>query len=207
MRSLFALLAFMCILHVSRDAGACGIAVPAGSFARLSQEKSLVVWDAPSKTMHFVRKPSFDGDPASFAFFVPTPVTPAAAKADGAVFDRLRAIVYPTAMPGPVASGVKSVRTGRPDDVTVTQTVTIDDYELVSLESKNENALGEWLKKHGYVDRPQLRTWMKSYASRGWIINAMRWNGWKHKTRATLEVPTIRLTFHTEQPYYPWSEP
>jgi hypothetical protein len=195
----------MCILHISGDAPACGIAVPAGSFARTIREKAVIVWDETSKTEHFVRKPAFDGDPTSFAFFVPTPETPKVAKADDAMFDRFRTMLYPTPSLGP--AGGHAVGGMKPGEVAITQTVKIDDYELVSLKASDENALGDWLKKNGYVDRPSLRAWTKTYVKRGWIINAMRWAGSKDKTRALIDVPTLRLSFHVDEPFYPYSEP
>jgi hypothetical protein len=193
------------MLHVS-DAAACGVAVPAGSFARVMKERTLIVWDEASKTEHFVRKPTFDGDPASFAFFVPTPETPQAAKSDDAIFDRLHTLVSPQqSMAG--GGGGRSVAGGGAPEVTVTQTVKIGEYELVSLKASDANALGDWLKKHGYVDRPEVRAWTKTYVSRGWIINAMKYAGSKTKERSSLDVPTIRLSFHIAAPFYPYSEP
>src|SRR5882672_8065661 len=177
-----ALFVGMCIMHVSTDAPACGLAVPAGSFARVMKEQTLVVWDETSNTEHFVRKPTFDGDPQSFAFFVPTPETPQAAKADDAIFDRLRMLVSPT-LPGLGGSGGRAVAGNQGKEVQVTQTVKIGEYELVSLKASDENALGDWFKKHGYVDRPELRAWTKTYVKRGWIINAMKYAGSKTKER------------------------
>lgn len=195
------------MMHVSTDASACGIAVPAGSFARTFKERTLVVWDEASKTEHFIRKPTFDGDPQTFAFFVPTPETPQAAKADEAVFDRLKSLVSPT-VPGMVGGGGgRSLKDAHAKDVLVTQTLKIGEYELVSLKASDANALGEWLKKNGYVDRPELRAWTKTYVKRGWIINAMKYAGSPKKERASIEVPTIRFSFKTQEPFYPYSEP
>lgn len=197
-KALFAPIALMCILHTS-NARPCGIATPQGSYARLSHEDTLLVWDDQKKIEHFIRRPIFDGNAKSFGFFVPTPVTPEIAKMDAAVFDRLEAIVQPKQPHGKNDDGIGGGR------VDVTQTLKIDQYEIVSLKASDENALGEWLKSHAYVDRPELRAWAKSYVEKGFIINAMKLAGSEKQT--DIEPPTLRFSFPIAEPFYPYSEP
>jgi hypothetical protein len=206
--ALIASVVAMCIMHAS-DAGACGMAYPAGSFVHMQNEQTLVVWDEKGKTEHFVRKPKFDGDPESFGFFVPTPVVPKVGKADAAMFERLRDLVEPPP-PKNAAIAMRGGGDGKGapgGHVDVMQTVKIDDYELVSLKASDEQALGEWLGKHGFVDRTALRDWAKDYVERGWIINAMRYAGTKEKAKTSLETPAVRFSFAIEEPFYPYSEP
>lgn len=195
-------------MHAS-DAGACGAAYPRGSFVHVQREQTLVVWDDKAKVEHFIRKPQFDGDPESFGFFVPSPVVPKVGKADDAVFARLQVLVEP---PPPLRLGSaggagRDALPAGAGHVDVMQTVKIDDYELVSLKASDERALGEWLGKHGFVDRLSLRDWAKSYVERGWIINAMRYAGTKQRDKTSIETPTLRFSFAIEEPFYPYSEP
>jgi len=202
-------LAIACTMHAS-DVAACGTAYPKGNFIHVQAEQTLVVWDEKTKTEHFVRKPRFDGDPESFGFFVPTPVVPQVGKADPKLFERVRDLVEPPPpmMNQGVATGMDARGSGRPGGaVDVLQTVKVDDYELVSLKASDEQALGDWLGKHGFTDRPSLRDWAKNYVERGWIINAMRYAGTKEKAKTSIETPTLRLSFAIEEPFYPYSEP
>src|SRR5262245_7419665 len=89
-RLVSALVLGMCIIHMHAEAN---VAVPQGKYPRMTSEQAIVIWDDKKKIEHFIRKPSFEGDPASFGFFVATPVTPAAGKVDSEVFGRMRNLV------------------------------------------------------------------------------------------------------------------
>src|SRR4051794_9528440 len=101
--TLAAAAAFGCILQAS-DAGACGVAYPAGSFAKFAEERSLIVWDASKKTEHFIRALSLKGDPETFGVFVPTPTVPTIAKENDAIIERVAQLFTPP-MPGGSGAG------------------------------------------------------------------------------------------------------
>ena len=196
-----------CILQPI-DAEACGVAYPAGSFVQLARERTLIVWDARTKTEHFVRKPAFDGDPRSFGFFVPTPTVPVIKKEDDGIFERVRELLEPKRPGGDDGKGGGGAP-GSGAHVDVLQSVTIDGFQVVTLRATDENALGEWLGKNQFVDRPALRTWAKRYTDKGWLITAMRYEGAaaeKSPARNTLETPTLRLSFTVDAPFYPYTE-
>lgn len=198
-----------CILQPI-DADACGAAYPAGSFVQLSREQTLIVWDAKTKTEHFVRKPTFDGDPRSFGFFVPTPTVPVIKKEDDAIFERVRELLEPKRPGDDGAQGAPAAAAGGGrGHVEVLQTVTIDGFQVVTLRATDENALGEWLGKNQFVDKPALRAWAKRYTDKSWLITAMRYEGGaqdKGPSRNKLETPTLRLSFTVDAPFYPYTE-
>ena len=198
----------VCTLQPS-DAEACGAAYPAGSFVQLSRERTLIVWDAANKTEHFVRKPTFDGDPKSFGFFVPTPTVPVIKKEDDGIFDRVHELLEPKRPGGDDGKGIAGSGGGAPGHVDVLQTVTIDGFQVVTLRATDENALGEWLGKNQFVDKPALRAWAKRYTDKSWLITAMRYEGEaqeKGPSRNKLETPTLRLSFAIDAPFYPYTE-
>lgn len=197
-----------CILQPT-DAEACGAAYPAGSFVQLSRERTLIVWDAKTKTEHFVRKPTFDGDPKAFGFFVPTPTVPVIKKEDDAIFDRVNELLEPKRPNDEGARGVPgTAAAGGGGHVDVLQTVVIDGFQVVTLRATDENALGEWLGKNQFVDKPALRAWAKRYTDKSWLITAMRYEGLADKgpARNALETPTLRLSFTVDAPFYPYTE-
>jgi hypothetical protein len=192
-------------LHWSAPSRACGAAYPPGAFARLAAERAVLVWDAESRTEHFIRMPVFEGDPTSFGFFVPTPTLPVVARADEATFDRVAALVPALAQGnGGGAAPAAAPGGGR---VEVLQRVTIEGFELVSLKASSSDELGGWLGANGFVDRPELRRWTQRYLSKGWIVNAMKYAGSKDRAPRAIETPALRFSFKAERPFHPYTEP
>ncbi len=197
--------AFACILQTT-DASACGVAYPQGSFARFSSERSLIVWDEGHKTEHFVRALSLRGDPSSFGVFVPTPSLPALAKEDDAIINRVAELVVPPAPPAVArAGGGAPAGTAAVPPVKVLQRTQLGDFEAVTLSATDANALGDWLGKNGFVDKPALRQWEKGYLDKKWLITAVRCTA-KGAGDRTLEVPTMRLSFKIDKPFFPYTE-
>jgi len=198
--------AFSCILQAS-DAGACGVAYPQGSFARFSSERSLIVWDASHKTEHFVRALSLRGDPEKFGVFVPTPSLPSIAKEDDEIINRVAELVAPPPPPVPrgIAGGGGATAAAAAPVVKVLQRAQLGDFEAVTLAATDANALGDWLGKNGFVDKPALRQWEKGYLDKKWLITAVRCTA-KGTGDRTLEVPTMRLSFKIDAPFFPYTE-
>jgi hypothetical protein len=198
-----------CSLATASPADACALAYPADSFVRLSGEETLIVWDAAHKTEHFVRTPIFEGDPKSFGFFVPTPVTPVVEKVDAEIFHRVAELVVPPQPKAALAGGAPGAvaAAAAPPPVEVTQRVKIDEFELVSLKASDASSLGQWLAKNGFVDKPALEAWWQPYVAQGFIVNAMRYAGPKDKEHRPLAAPTLRFSFSIEKPFYPYTEP
>lgn len=195
-------------LGVDAPASACGAAYPPGSYVQLSREQTVIVWDAEKKIEHFIRKPTFDGDPKSFGFFVPTPTVPVIKKEDDAIFDRVRGLLEtPRKQGGGDGRGAPGGAVAAAGHVDVLQTVVIDGFQVVTLAATDENALGDWLGRNGFVDKPALRTWAKTYTAKKWVINAMRYEGTNADgKRGLLATPTLRLSFAIDAPFYPYTE-
>jgi hypothetical protein len=195
-------------LGADRSAEACGAAYPNGSYVQLARERTVIVWDAEKKTEHFIRKPTFDGDPKTFGFFVPTPTVPVIKKEDAAIFGRVQHLLeVPRPPTTGEARGVAAAPAGGAGHVDVLQTVVIDGFQVVTLAATDENALGDWLAKNQFVDKPALRTWAKAYTQKKWVITAMRYEGSNEPgKRGNLETPTLRLSFAIDAPFYPYTE-
>ncbi len=197
------LAAVACILQ-TKSAAACAVAYPQGSFARFSSERSLIVWDASHKTEHFVRALSLRGDPEKFGVFVPTPSLPAIAKEDDAIINRVADLFTPPLAVARGAGGAPAGSAAAPA-VQVLQRTQLGDFEAVTLSATGANALGDWLAKNGFVDKPALRQWAKGYLDKKWLITAVRCTA-KGAGDRTLEVPTMRLSFKIDAPFFPYTE-
>ena len=204
--ALAAVAALGCILHAS-DGEACGVAYPQGSFAKFSEERSLIVWDAAKKTEHFIRALSLKGDPETFGVFVPTPTVPTIAKEKDDIIDNVAQLFAPP-QPPPSGSGGGGkgapATTGAPP-VQVMQRTQIGDFEAVTLKATDANALGDWLAKNKFIDKPALRTWEKAYLDKKWLITALRCTA-KGTGDRKLEVPTMRMSFAIDAPFFPYTE-
>ena len=89
--------------------------------------------------------------------------------------------------------------------VEVLQKIRIDDFEIVTLKATDGDALGDWLGKHKFVDRPGLRTWAQRYLVKGWLLNAMHYAPSGAANRK-VETPTLRISFAIDAPFYPYTE-
>ena len=193
-----------CVLH-ARVAAPCGAVAGDGAFVRLAAEKTLIVWDPETKTEHFVRLPLFEGDPKDFGFFVPTPVVPAVAKVDAAMFDELDRLV-PNPEKGDALGGAPRAAAAAAAPVVVEQTVRLDDFELVTLRATDTHALIGWLRAHEFASRPSLELWARRYVVRGWVLNAMRYAPQGPVKPRQVQTPAVRLSFAIETPFYPYTE-
>jgi hypothetical protein len=173
-------------------AHASAVVYPQGSFARASEEKALVVWDERTKTEHLVRALSLKGEAETFGVLLATPTLPTIAKEHDDDINRV-AKLFATS-PG----------TG-PGTVDVLQRTQLGDFEAVTVKASDERALGDWLAKSHFVDKPAMRTWVKGYVDKGWYVTAVRASA-KGAGDRKLDVPTIRLSFKTDAPIFPYSE-
>lgn len=203
------------------DARACAIAAQPGFEVAITAESALIVWDAARKTEHFIRRAKFDtsGAPnADFGFLVPTPTRPELAEAWDP-FWSLEAHIQPPVVyehRKRLQGGLLCLAAGereRHDDeggatgATVTESAPVEvldevqvaGYEAAILAATDAGALAEWLKTHGYDERPALKDWLERYVAQGWILTAFKVTG-------TATAP-VRLSFSTERPFYPYREP
>lgn len=204
----------------------CAPAPHPGQWVDIRDESALIIWDEVAKTEHFIRRASFETAADDFGFLVPTPTQPELGEADDRVFESLgrttaprhvyqsetktvfgfgdllptakyavgalptTAMVAPNAMPRP--------------DVEVLEEKQVAGFDAVVLRADDAQALAEWLDKHGYEARPALTEWLKWYVDNKWIITAFKMTKGE---RPTFEAKSVRMTFQTDKPFYPYREP
>jgi hypothetical protein len=203
------------------------LAFPTENF--VTAERAVIIWDQAHKIEHFIRQASFLTQSPDIGFLVPTPQTPELAEVDNQIFDMAAFLSQPKKIPptnyhspwtlvspmvtssllhlgwaNPTAwlSGIGELK-AKP---TIVAERDIAGYHATILAADDEDAISAWLTKNGYLSTPELRAWMKPYIAAKWKITAFRLN--KMDGAAPMLVTrAIRLSFPTDRPFYPYSEP
>jgi hypothetical protein len=84
--SMLLTLAVVLLLVPDERAVGCAAAPPFGATVRIADESAIIIWDASSKTEHFIRRATFSSSAHDFGFLVPTPTKPELAEAEDDAF-------------------------------------------------------------------------------------------------------------------------
>ena len=204
---------------------ACCTAFPAGpdTTVRIADQEIIVAWNPDTRVEHFVRQASFQAPAPGFGFLVPTPTRPEVARADNAVFQRLREEIEPRVVhrkrwvPAPTAcclapfwlalaapKGMRGGALGVAGGVEVLDQGHVAGYDFSVLAASDAEALAGWLGTHGYDARPALREWIAPYVAERWIVTAFRFAG---QERGRVGTDAIRMSFETDRPLFPYRVP
>jgi hypothetical protein len=215
--SLAALAAFAAI---TPPAAACCPAPPPGKPAVNADQTVILVWDPATKTEHFVRRASFKAESADFGFLVPTPAQPELAESGDDAFPFFEKVTEPEVrkVPAPASGGCAScagesksaavMREPPPQNVKVLEEKAVAGFQAVVLEATSATALVGWLKERGYAFSPEVEAWAKPYVDGGWKITALRVaKDDAKKSDARVAAASLRLSFKTDAPLFPYREP
>jgi hypothetical protein len=197
---------------------ACCPAARSGQPVVNADQTVLIIWDADSKTQHFIRKASFTSEADDFGFLVPTPTPPELAESGDEAFPFLFKLTEPetTKVPrtGPLmgcgCSTLMSIpgAVSAPPAVYVRVEKEVAGFQAVVLETKSADALVNWLKEHGYAFSPEVEAWAKPYVEAGWMITALKVAKDKEgKGQKRVAAAALRVTFKTDRPLFPYREP
>jgi hypothetical protein len=221
MRPLFVLFSFASLILLSQIQPATGCAIPwrLNQPVSIASEDALIVWDAATKTEHFIRRAQFNTDAKDFGFLVPTPTEPTLAEADESIFSALSQttaarVIHEKRVVRVLRSSLfhgvdTKMATGAATPASKVQVLNqqkVGGYDAVVLKANDPEALRQWLVKHGYEARPALTEWFKWYTQNNWIITAFKISNDGSLT-SQFAGRTVRLSFKTETPFYPYREP
>ncbi len=194
---------------------ACAPAPRSGQFVNIYEEAAVLVWDAKTRTEHFIRTAAFGGA-EDFGFLVPTPTKPELAEARYAL-QTVSQLIRPKYVTERRFDGfdftplllmpflsMKEESAGAPAGaVRVLEEKQVAGYDAVVLEADNAQSLNEWLAKHGYESRPALVEWLEPYVKAHWKITAFKIaaNGSRFSTQP------VRMSFTADKPFFPYREP
>ncbi len=203
---------------------ACATAPPQGAEVRIADEEAIIIWDSATKTETFIRRAQFRSTAKSFGFLVPTPTTPELGEAPESIFHTLANAIRPevviddsgfkVSVGSWLSSCLRSMEKSdtavglRAPAVRVIQSAHVAGMDATTVEADDPKALADWLGAHGFASTPELTAWLAKYVTDKWKITAFT-IGTEQKDGTTFEMATkaVKLTFKTEQPFYPYREP
>jgi hypothetical protein len=208
-------------LLVLAPAPACAPAFPLGNPVVNADQTVVIIWDAETKTEHFIRQASFKSDAADFGFLVPTPGQPELSESGDDAFPFLKTLTAPDVkkVHGESAGlgcgcGMAASRDLVGEEAPLAHGVNVLDEKLVAgfnaavLETASADALVGWLKDHGYGFSPEVQEWARPYVEQGWKITAMKVaKGSAAKEKKEVGASALRMSFKTDRPLFPYREP
>jgi hypothetical protein len=191
---------------------ACATAYRRGDAVEIAHESAIIIWDARSKTQHFIRRATFTTGTPDFGFLVPTPTQPYLAESSDDAFSLLEKVTAPevvtvhdyTFIPFPIgcAAGMAPKAAAK---VEVLDEGRVGGYDAVVLKAESAAALNDWLSEHKYATRPDLTEWLEPYVKAGWKLTAFKIA--RDATHQQVATSAVRMSFSAEKPFFPYSEP
>lgn len=201
------------ITAATMPANACCPAPPHNKPVVNADQTVIIIWDAASKTQHFIRKASFKSLADDFGFIVPTPTKPELSESGNEAFPFLAKITAPEVKmvkrPSNVSCGCSAMKAPMvADAVRVLDEKIVAGYHAVVLEASSSDSLVQWLKEHDYAMSPAIEAWAKPYVEKNWKFTALK-VAKEPVDKATRSVNTsaLRITFQTDQPLFQYREP
>lgn len=198
-----------------RSAETCGmfVAAPRERVPSLSAEQTLIVFDPANETEHFIRQVAIRNPSAGFGFVVPVPEQPEVAAIKQSPFEKL-ARAYPVRPRDRVGGGGLGggVSAGaRPGGVTVLSQERVGSFTAFVLAATDAGGLKKWLDEHQLATTPQAEAWFAHYVKLGFYYAALRYEQPTPPEAASqgsvTRAETLRITFRSALPYYPYREP
>ncbi len=208
-----------------RVADACG-----GFFSRkqleegrrpsLAWEQALILHDETTQREHFIREVAFRRSSEPFGFVVPTPTRPEVARVAASPFAALRMdFPFEDRLEVGFGRGLDSIGRLGGTGVKVLEVKRVGSFTAYVLSADDDAALRTWLGENGFAISKEAEPWLRHYVARGFFYVALRHEP-PAATKAAPGAPeadpgssapltseTIRISFDTPLPYYPYLEP
>ena len=207
------------LVPVPPPAPACAPAPRPGESVGVTAEEAVILYDAATKTEHFVRRADFRTDAKDFGFLVPTPTKPDLGATDAQVFSHLSQATAPRHVPSgkvvkhvvqrqrmEVASAAGNAPAPSAPPQILDEKKGVAGYDLVVLKAADLDGLKTWLDERGYDARPALMAWLKWYVENGWVITAFKVSK-AADAQYDRWAKAVRMSFPTDAPFYPYREP
>jgi hypothetical protein len=196
-------------------ADACG-----GFFSRgakrlpsIAVEQVLLVHDAETRTEHFIREIAFDRVDRPFGFVIPTPSKPGVFAVDAPSWAALeRAYPMETLDRGAgVGFGGGRGRLGGAG-VRLLEAKPLGSFAAYVLQATDAQAMKGWLDRNQFVTTKSSEAWLDHYVKSRFYFVALRFDPGLHRAKVAREhtrdnAQTLRITFETPVPFYPYHEP
>ena len=198
------------------EAPACCPAGPSGKSVVNADQTVIILWDAATKTQHFIRKASFKSEADDFGFLIPSPAQPELDESGNGAFAFLQRLTEPKYLGRGRSGGVGcgcGMNASRdtmppPTAVKVLEEKLVAGFNAAVLEAQSATDLVVWLKDHGYAFSPEVEAWAKPYVEAGWKITALKVAKDKDAAdKKNVAASALRMSFKTDRPLFPYREP
>jgi Uncharacterized protein conserved in bacteria (DUF2330) len=201
----------------SRPAAGCCPAPPSGKPVVNADQTVILLWDAATRTEHFIRKASFKSEADDFGFLIPSPSKPQLAESGNEAFPVLQKLTEPEVIrrrrPAGGGCGCEDKSTalpaaGKQESVRVLDQKLVAGFHAAVLEATSAGALTAWLRDNGYAYSPEIEAWAKPYVAAGWKVTALKVaKSSGERTEKDVAASALRLSFQTDRPLFPYREP
>jgi Uncharacterized protein conserved in bacteria (DUF2330) len=197
-------------------APACCPVWPLGKPVVNADQTVIILWDAATKTQHFIRQASFKSEAADFGFLIPTPAQPELSESGNEAFAFLKKLTEPRIEKRPTPSrglncgcgGLPPIDSAAAAKVSVLDEKLVAGFHAVVLKASSAGDLVQWLDEHDYAYSPEVEAWAKPYVDAGWKITALKVaKGEDEEASQNVSAAALRLTFKTDRPLFPYREP
>lgn len=184
------------------------------------EEKSLIFWDSPNRTQHFIREVSFQNKGQSFGFIVPVPSVPEVTDINNELIDFLNNEIekkrpiktryhFPSMprMPSFGEEGVMhsaAVNDMMDNEIKVVATFELNDYDVNVIQGSSSEGIIKWLSDNSLDYSKILGEYLNSYIKKSWYFVVFKFK--KNESKLNSKSKFVRISFKTEKPFYPYDE-
>lgn len=183
---------------------ACCVVTLSNSLVAMMDQTNIIVWEADTKTEHFIRNAKFATDAPNLGFIAPTPSIPKMEEVDPAAFETIRRAIVEFQTEArkrlPATLSKSSGSSPRPE---VIQVANIAGFKAVTLKASNAQGLAIWMKENGFITTPSIQTWTEFYIKKGWYLTAFKVS----TVQGRAETGLVKLSFQTDRPFNPYYVP
>jgi hypothetical protein len=204
--------AWLSIACFSAPASPCGafVARATKTVPSLAVEQTLIVFDPDKELEHFVRQIAIRDPSPGFGFVVPVPEQPTVAKVKVDPFEKLvRSFPlgsrFSLGSGGGAPGGSRAAGAGA---VTVVSREKVGSFTAFVLTASDAVALNKWFADNRLSVPPEAQAWLDGYVKLGFYFVALRYEAQaRDQNKSTTRAETIRISFKTPLPFYPYREP
>ncbi|WP_411111893.1 DUF2330 domain-containing protein [Streptomyces sp. c-19] len=193
----------------------CGAMIPSKSERiGVDREESAVHWDGSTETI--VMRFNVHGDARHAAWIMPVPSRADVTLGDPALFDEIERLTepeqrdrfhfWPREDDWPFAGGYgdgAGAQPGRGAGVGVVGRERLGPFDVARLTATDPEALGDWLRSHGFELPDRLTGALQPYVDRKWEYVAVRLAPEEKDTVLQGELTPLRITFASPELVYP----
>jgi hypothetical protein len=199
------------VAGVAQPALACGCgAMVADSSVKVTDETSIVRYDATARTEEIVMRLSAQSAAADAAWLFPTPSEAKVELGERGWYEELDALTKPRVVTrqiwfpelgGGDGAGAPPPGSGR-GGVDVLGERDLGPFRVATLDAKESGALAGWLSANGYRLSPELDKELGPYVARGWKYVAVKLQP-RANAALTGALAPLRVSFSTDELVYP----